>query len=410
MHPHHPKQRHPRRLRWRDGHTNFCLLVLATAALLAACSSSSNKPTECLVGQTLPCACLGGEMSGVQTCQADGKSLGSCICPDGSSGPGGASGSGGTQQAGASGGQAGGAAMTNGAGGSSSNSAGSGGRNSASTAAASGGASAGGAGPGSAGSGGMGPSSSSTGTSGGGSPLACKQQAPKPSTGQRCPLFSPCQNSSDCGQSQGCQQWFCYQSTCSLNPLSNCGTTAGGNCQADVVLSHHVAPPVEKDFLAPDGFQFRELGSLVFTVTNNTQDSLHLKQVPLAIDVAGGGSKFDVDALKMFWDSGGAEHQPGDLLACSEPKPFSFPASGKLSTGCGSSPHTDIAPNGGSKRFLINIAFEKSKTNIAGRSYRLRLASSAGLLFTVGKNGPLFSKSICGVGPQGFVGAWLHAK
>jgi hypothetical protein len=244
----------------------------------------------------------------------------------------------------------------------------------------------------------------------GGMVASCAQQTPNPATGQICPLFSSCQSSTECGVNQGCQLWYCYQNKCALDPLQGCGMTKGGGCQADVVVTHHYNPPVEKDFMAPDGVDFREVGSIVFTVQNNTSQTLHLKQVPLDVELAGNASKFDVDTVKMFHDTGGADHELGDLIVCAESKPFSFPANGKLKTGCGSSPHTGVSPNGGTKRFLINVAFVKTKTYIKGRSYRLRIPGSSNFQMAVGLAGPTFNGTICGFGAQGFDGAWVHAK
>jgi hypothetical protein len=373
----------------------LCFILLG-AGLLDACSSDGSE-LACTPGETVACACLGGDKSGVQTCREDGKGLTACECPQPSGAGGAANGAGGSGLGGA--GQGG---TTVNSGGSTMSSQGGAGQ---------GGAGQGGAGQGGAGQGGAGQGGAGQGGAGqGGGSASCSQMTPNPATGQICPLFSACQSSAACGVNQGCQLWFCYKNKCTLDPLSNCGKTAGGGCQADVVVTHHDEPPVDKDFMAPDNVDFREIGSLVFTVKNNTTQTLHLKQVPLALDLGGMGSTFDVDAAKMFLDGGGADHESGDLLVCSQNDPFLAPANGKLSTGCGSSPHTGISPNGGTKRFLINIAFEKTKTYIKGRSYRLRIPSSSGFELAVGKGGPTFNGTVCGFGNNGFDGAWAHAK
>ncbi|HEY8378771.1 MAG TPA: hypothetical protein VIK91_19900, partial [Nannocystis sp.] len=238
---------------------------------------------------------------------------------------------------------------------------------------------------------------------------ACASQPADPATGQRCPLFMPCTQSSECGVFQGCQQWFCNASkTCELNALSNCGTTKGGGCNAGVVFVQHDDPPVDKRFLPPDGVDFREVASLAFTIYNNTADDLYLDKLPVQVDLMGGASTFDISSAKIFDNSGGTEHGPGDILVCLTANPFQFPANGVLGP-CGGSSFARI-PKFGSNQFIINLAFAKEKTFIAGRSYRLRLANLAGAVFTVGYNGPAYNGSMCGVPPEGFVGAWVTAQ
>jgi hypothetical protein len=238
---------------------------------------------------------------------------------------------------------------------------------------------------------------------------ACASAPADPATGQRCPLFMPCSQSSECGVFQGCQQWFCNASkTCELNALSNCGTTKGGGCNAGVVFVQHEVPPVAKRFLPPDGVDFREVTSLAFTVYNNTADTLRLDKLPVTLEVMGGGSQYDVSSVKIFDNSGGPEHGPGDILVCLTADPFSFPANGVLGPCAGSS-FSQILP-GQSNQFIVNLAFAKEKTFIAGRSYRLKLVNPAGVVFRIGLNGPEYAGTRCGVPPEGFVGAWVTAQ
>jgi hypothetical protein len=233
--------------------------------------------------------------------------------------------------------------------------------------------------------------------------------APDPNTGQRCPIFMPCAQSSECGVFQGCQQWFCNNAkTCELNALVDCGTTVGGGCNADVVFVQHDDPPVDKRFVPPDGVNFRELASLAFTIHNNTATDLYLDRLPVELELMGGGSKFDVSSAKVFDNSGGTEHGPGDLLVCLTADPFSFPANGVLGP-CGGSAFARV-PAGGSNQFIVNLAFAKEKTYIDGRAYRLKIASLAGVVFTVGYNGPDYAGTTCGLPPGGFVGAWVTAQ
>ncbi len=244
---------------------------------------------------------------------------------------------------------------------------------------------------------------------------ACLSAAPNPATGQRCPLFMPCNQFSDCGVFQGCQQWFCNPSgTCELNALSNCWTDVGGGCNANVVYTQQTLPPVDKDFLPPDGVNFRELASLVLTIQNNTVNDLYLDKIPLQLDVAGGGSSFDVSTVKMYQDLGGTEHSLGDQYVCLTGNPFSFPANGILGNGpeggCAGSAFSKIAKNGGTRRFVIEVAFAANKVFIAGRSYRLKISGAASLSFKVGFNGVPFAGTTCGIPGAGFVGAWVHAK
>jgi len=239
---------------------------------------------------------------------------------------------------------------------------------------------------------------------------ACANAAPNPATGQRCPLYTPCQQGSECGVSQGCQTWYCsLAKTCQLLAKSGCWQKAGGNCSADVVFTHYYAPPVDKDFLAPDGISLRELASVVLEIKNNTSTKLYLDELPLGIDLGGNGSKYDVDAVKVFQDFGGSEHdKPGDSYVCLQGDPFSFPANGILS-GCSASSFAGVPANG-TRRFLLNLAFVKSKSYIAGRSYRLRIPSLNGVKLVEKFNGPAFGGTMCGISPQGYTGAWIHAK
>lgn len=220
----------------------------------------------------------------------------------------------------------------------------------------------------------------------------------------------PCADSSQCGVFQGCQQWFCNSSKeCELNSLSNCWTDVGGSCSAQVVFTQQTQPPVDKDFLAPDGIDFRELASITFTVTNSSAYDLYLDKIPLQLDVQGGGSQHDVEAVKMYQDSGGTERDLGDMYVCLTGKPFQSPANGVLST-CGGSSFARVPKSGGSRRFLIELAFAKEKTYIAGRSYRLRMGSTTGIVFKQGYNDPSFTATMCGIPAAGFAGAWLNAK
>ncbi len=237
----------------------------------------------------------------------------------------------------------------------------------------------------------------------------CAAQPADPVTGQRCPLFMPCTESVQCGDFKGCQQWFCNNAKkCELNALVGCWMDKGGGCVADVVFTQQTMPPVDKRFVPPDNVDFRELASLAFTVKNNSASDLYLDKLPLVLDVMGNGSKFDVSSVKIFDNSGGTEHGGGDLLVCLTANPFQFPANGVMGP-CAGSAFAKV-PKGQSNQFIVNVAFAKDKTFIAGRSYRLGLTSTAGIEFKNGFNGPLFQGSTCGVPPGGYVGAWVTAQ
>ena len=238
---------------------------------------------------------------------------------------------------------------------------------------------------------------------------ACASNPADPATGQRCPLFMSCTQSAECGVFQGCQQWFCNNAkTCELNALVDCGTTKGGGCNAGVVFVQHDDPPVDKRFLPPDNVNFREVASLAFTVYNYTANDLYLDKLPVQLELMGGGSKFDVSSAKIFDNTGGTEHGPGDILVCLTGDPFSFPANGVLGPCAGSA--FSRVPKNGSQQFIVNLAFAKEKTFIAGRSYRLKLATTNGVIFKVGFNGPDYVGTMCGVPPEGYTGAWLTAQ
>ncbi len=238
---------------------------------------------------------------------------------------------------------------------------------------------------------------------------ACAIAAADPVTGQRCPLFMPCTQSSECGELVGCQQWFCNNAkTCELNAKVDCWTNKGGNCNADVVFTQQTAPPVDKRFLPPDNISFREVASLAFTIKNNTANDLRLDKLPLQLELMGNASKFDVSSVKIFDNSGGTEHGGGDILVCLTGDPFSFPANGVMGP-CGGSAFSQVL-KGQSNQFIVNIAFAKEKTFIDGRSYRLVLGSTAGIEFKIGLNGPVFAGSMCGVPNGGYVGAWVKAQ
>jgi hypothetical protein len=237
----------------------------------------------------------------------------------------------------------------------------------------------------------------------------CAQQPADPVTGQRCPLFMACTQSAECGEFVGCQQWFCNNAkTCELNAKVDCWTNKGGGCNADVVFTQQTLPPVDKRFVPPDNVSFREVASLAFTIKNNTATDLYLDKLPLALDLMGGGSKFDISSVKIFDNSGGTEHGGGDILVCLTADPFSFPANGVMGP-CGGSAFSKIL-KGQSNQFIVNVAFAKEKTFIAGRSYRLRLDSTAGIVMKAGFNGPAFQGTTCGVPVGGYVGAWVTAQ
>lgn len=240
---------------------------------------------------------------------------------------------------------------------------------------------------------------------------ACKGAPADPITGQRCPLFSACTQSSECGTNTGCQLWFCNNSKrCELDAIGGCGKSAGGGCNADVVISHYYTPPVDKTFVPPDGVDFRELASIAFVVKNNTTKDLFIDAIPLALDTMNGGSKFDVSSTKLFEDAGhNGEHEPGSFFLCVTDKTFQFPANGTM-TKCGNLNQSKI-PKGGSEQFIINLAFAKELGYITGRSYRLRLPTTVGFGFKEGTVfGPAFAGTICGIPGEGFTGAWVTAK
>jgi hypothetical protein len=220
----------------------------------------------------------------------------------------------------------------------------------------------------------------------------------------------PCTQNAECGVFQGCQQWFCNPAkTCELNALVGCWTNKGGGCNAGVVFSQQDDPPVDKRFLPPDNVNFREVASIAFTIQNNTADDLYLDKLPVTLEVMGGGSKFDVSSAKIFDNSGGTEHGGGDLLVCLTADPFSFPANGVLGP-CAGSAFSKITKNGGTNQFIVNLAFAKEKTFIAGRSYRLKIAGTNGIVFKVGFNGPNYAGTMCGVPGEGYTGAWVTAQ
>ena len=238
---------------------------------------------------------------------------------------------------------------------------------------------------------------------------ACAQGPADPVTGQRCPLFMACTDSPQCGDFVGCQQWFCNAAkTCELNAKVACWTDKGGQCNAEVVFTQQTAPPVDKRFVPPDNVNFREVASLAFTIKNNGATDLYLDKLPLVLDVMGNGSKFDVSSVKIFDNSGGTEHDGGDLLVCLTADPFSFPANGVMGP-CAGSAFSRI-PKGGSNQFIVNLAFAKEKTFINGRSYRLRLVSTAGIEMKVGFNGPLYKGATCGIPAEGYTGAWVTGQ
>jgi hypothetical protein len=239
---------------------------------------------------------------------------------------------------------------------------------------------------------------------------ACLGQAPDAVTGQGCPLLTPCAQFADCGVFQGCNQWFCNNAAqCELNTLSNCGTTVGGGCAAEVVFTQHDDPPTDKRFVPPDGVNFREMGTLTFTITNNTATDLYLDKIPMSLETLGGGSQFEVTSAKLYDDSGGTDFSIGDLFVCLTGSPFQFPANGVLGPCAGSS-FTKVPKNGGSNRFLVTLAFGADKTFIAGRSYRAKIASTAGFAFKVGFNGAPFVGTMCGIPAGGYAGAWVTAQ
>jgi len=238
----------------------------------------------------------------------------------------------------------------------------------------------------------------------GGGSTDCKTAQADPVTGQKCPLFSSCSAASDCGENVGCQLWSC-NGTCELTALSDCEMEEFDNgCSADVVVRHRYNGPVDKDFLAPDNVDFREVATMALTIYNYTVDDLYLDKIPVELETIG-GSKFHIDALKLFEDLGGAEHQIGDMFICTT---IDYPTDDILGA-CGGSTFSKI-PKGGSEKFLINIAWAKDKTFIGGYSYRLNIVSNMGWNFRVGStSGQDFAGSVCGVINGGYDGAWLHA-
>jgi len=238
---------------------------------------------------------------------------------------------------------------------------------------------------------------------------ACESSPPK-ATGQGCPLYTPCQGNPICGEFKDCQQWYCWQGICELNGLSNCWDDVGGNCFADVVFQQHVNPPVDKDFLVPDGANFRQLASVAFTITNYSMKDLYLEAITFELETADGGSKYDIDVVKIYDDIGGTEYNNGDSYICGQSDPFSFPANGKVDW-C-SNWNSKIGKSGGSNRFVALLTIDKDKTWIKNHSYRLKIAGTDKFVFmdkSIGGN-VVVPGSTCGFPGGEMKGAWLTAK
>ena len=237
---------------------------------------------------------------------------------------------------------------------------------------------------------------------------ACLDDPPNPLTGQGCPLYTPCQEFDDCGVFQDCQQWYCWGGVCVLNALTDCWDNVGGGCNANIVFQQHANPPVDKDFLVPDANNFRRLASIAFTVTNNTSQDWYLSEIPLQLDASGGGSKYDVDSVSVYDNSGGAEYD-NESFVCWGDNPFGYPANGQI-TGC-TNWNSRIPKNGGSNMFIVTLDFAKGNSWIGGRSYRLKIAGTAGFAFgSTSFGGDTFTGTMCGVPAGGYIGAWLNAK
>ena len=70
--------------------TRGAAIVLVGGTPLAGCLGSSDEISHfhvvdtagaCAPGKQVVCACPGGVLTGVQTCDADGKGYGECMCP-----------------------------------------------------------------------------------------------------------------------------------------------------------------------------------------------------------------------------------------------------------------------------------------------------------------------------------------
>ena len=238
---------------------------------------------------------------------------------------------------------------------------------------------------------------------------ACESNPPA-GTGQKCPLLTPCSENTTCGVFKDCQQWYCYQGKCDLNTLSNCWDDLGGNCFANVVYQQHVNPPVDKDFLVPDGVDFRQVASVAFTITNYSTQDIYLDQLTFDLETANNGSKYDVTAVKLYDDSGGTEYGGGDSYICLQGDPFTWPANGTMDY-CANW-NSKIGKSGGSNRFIALLAFGAEMTWIEGRSYRLIIGGTDKFVF---KNKSMGGEvvdpgSTCGFPSGGMKGAWVTAK
>ena len=238
--------------------------------------------------------------------------------------------------------------------------------------------------------------------------VPCDQSPGNPETGQRCPLWYKCSSSSQCGVPNPPKPvlWYCSYQACMVQSYAK-DSLAGGNCSADIVVTQNLTPPVDKDFIVSDGFKAREMAVLSFTVTNNTSSAWYIDQIPLELATVGGYS-FDVTNVRLFQTHTGELNSEAGW-ACINTDPFLFGNTGEMHS-CAADTDTRIAPNS-SADFLITIVFDKNKTYLADRSYRIDIPSNAGWGFkSQSIGGSSFTGSLCGVTQGGFQGAWVHAK
>jgi hypothetical protein len=254
---------------------------------------------------------------------------------------------------------------------------------------------------------------------------ACLGQSNDPVTGQKCPIKTPCTAYADCGTQVTGRYWYCSPTThlCEFLPQSGAGsgyTQASGTCTGNLVFRQDAGAPWDKKIVPPDGVSFREGTTLAIEVTNTTTTDIYLDQIPLTLELGGTNpSQFDVSTIKMLTagsttDLGDGNN--GNLLVCSSPStPFGGSLSFTLGTGatggCGGSSFSKIAKNGGTTRFIIDLAFAANETWMANRQYRLRINTTAGVKGRpTSTTGTVTTYTACTVPTTPVIGSWLIFK
>ncbi len=243
---------------------------------------------------------------------------------------------------------------------------------------------------------------------------ACAAWANDATTGQKCPIKAPCSADAECGTQVNAKYWYCKPTThvCEYLPQtisSNGYVAATGTCTGQFVFRQLKNGPWTKRVTPPDGVNYPQATSLAFEITNTTASTIDIREFPVSVELSGTAAlatdvysvnMYESGAVSDYGDATGMAYTGGSLV---DPFVSSTTAPIRAITSFGR-----LNP-GQTRRYVLNLAFPASKTNLAGRGYRLRMNSLSSIKGRIG-SGAETAYTACTVPTAPVVGAWIRFR